>query len=58
MIDTEGGKLMATYKYSSRKGAVGVFDLTQEGKLKPGTTYTIQPVGKWAGETTAVLTMR
>ena len=49
---------MATYKYSSRKGAVGVFDLMQEGKLKPGTTYTIQPVGKWAGETTAVLTMR
>lgn len=58
LIDTEGGKLLATYKYSSRKGAVGVFDLTQEGKLKPGTTYTIQPVGKWAGETTAVLTMR
>ena len=58
LIDTEGGKLMATYKYSSRKGAVGVFDLMQEGKLKPGTTHTIQPVGKWAGETTAVLTMR
>lgn len=57
LIDTEGGKLMATYKYSSRKGAVGVFDLTQEGKLKPGTTYTIKPVGKWAGETTAVLTV-
>ncbi|MGC6588554.1 S-layer homology domain-containing protein [Paenibacillus sp. Dod16] len=57
LIDTEGGKLMATYKYSSRKGAVGVFDLNQEGKLKPGTTYTIKPVGKWAGETTAVLTV-
>lgn len=57
LIDTEGGKLMATYKYSSRIGAVGVFDLNQEGKLKPGTTYTIQPVGKWAGETTAVLTV-
>ncbi|RAR38982.1 S-layer homology domain-containing protein [Paenibacillus sp. MDMC362] len=57
LIDTEGGKLMATYKYSSRKGAIGVFDLTQEGKLKAGTTYTIQPVGKWADETKAVLTV-
>lgn len=58
LIDAEGGKQAATYKYSSRKGAVGVFDLTQEGKLKPGTTYTIKPIGEWAGETTAVLTVK
>lgn len=58
LIDAEGGKQVATYKYSSRKGAVGIFDLTQEGKLKPGTTYTMKPVGQWAGETTAVLTVK
>lgn len=57
LTDADGNKHIATYKYSSRKGAVGVFDLTQDVKLKPGTTYTIKPVGEWADETTAVLTV-
>lgn len=43
-----GDKLTATYKYSSRKGAVGVFDLPANTKLAAGTTYTVTPVGAWA----------
>ncbi|WP_127590342.1 S-layer homology domain-containing protein [Paenibacillus lautus] len=57
LTDADGNNQIATYKYSSRKGAVGVFDLTQESKLKSGTTYTIKPVGEWAGETDAALTV-
>ncbi|MDH6369263.1 hypothetical protein M2444_001041 [Paenibacillus sp. PastF-3] len=43
-----GEKLVATYKFSSRKGAVGVFDITNSGKLAAGTAYTLTPVGTWA----------
>lgn len=57
LTDADGNQRIATYKYSSRKGAVGIFDLTQESKLKPGSTYTIKPVGEWAGETDASLTV-
>lgn len=52
-----GEKLLATYKYSSRKGAVGIFDLQQNGKLSEGTTYTVTPVGDWAGDSQAKLTV-
>ncbi|WP_411503310.1 S-layer homology domain-containing protein [Brevibacillus centrosporus] len=52
-----GEKLLATYKYSSRKGAVGIFDIQQNGKLSAGTTYTVTPVGDWAGDSQAELTM-
>ncbi|CEH29265.1 hypothetical protein AM501_01270 [Aneurinibacillus migulanus] len=57
LTDTEGNKLVATYKYSSRKGAVGVFALTQAGKLTKGTAYTVTPVGEWAGKSKAELTV-
>ncbi|WP_018756348.1 S-layer homology domain-containing protein [Paenibacillus terrigena] len=53
-----GDKLVATYKYSSRKGAVGVFDLTQNGKLTAGTTYTVTPVGAWATATGVTFTTK
>ncbi|MFF2480056.1 S-layer homology domain-containing protein [Paenibacillus sp. NPDC058071] len=43
-----GDKLTATYKYSSRKGATGVFDLANNGKLAADTVYTIEPAGDWA----------
>ncbi|WP_339203853.1 S-layer homology domain-containing protein [Paenibacillus sp. FSL K6-3182] len=43
-----GEKIVASYKYSSRKGAVGVFDLAKDTKLTPGTTYTVKPIGSWA----------
>lgn len=43
----DGHVLTATYKYSSRKGAAGIFELTNEGKLVPNTVYTLNPVGDW-----------
>jgi hypothetical protein len=52
-----GEKLVATYKFSSRKGATGVFDLQQNGKLAAGTTYTVKPVGEWAGDSQVELTV-
>ncbi|WP_339278069.1 S-layer homology domain-containing protein [Paenibacillus sp. FSL W8-0426] len=48
LTSPEGDVLTATYKYSSRKGATGVFDLSGDGKLVTGTTYTVAPVGEWA----------
>jgi len=53
-----GEKIVATYKYSSRKGAVGVFDLTNDAKLTTGTTYTVQPIGAWAASSNVTLTMK
>ncbi|WP_268626794.1 S-layer homology domain-containing protein [Paenibacillus alvei] len=58
LTDAAGNKLTATYKYSSRKGEVGVFDLAQDGKLTKGTTYTVTPVGNWAGASKVELTVR
>lgn len=57
LTSADGEKLLATYKYSSRKGATGVFDLQQDGKLKADTTYTVTPVGDWAGKSQAKLTV-
>jgi hypothetical protein len=53
-----GDKLVASYKYSSRKGAVGVFDLTQNKKLSVGITYSVTPVGPWATSSAVTLTMK
>ncbi|MGE7272850.1 S-layer homology domain-containing protein [Brevibacillus panacihumi] len=53
-----GEKLVATYKYSSRKGATGVFDLQQNDTLKAGTTYTVTPVGDWAGNSQVELAVQ
>lgn len=53
-----GDKLTATYKYSSRKGAVGVFDLAAGSKLAAGTTYTVTPVGPWATASQVSLTTK
>jgi hypothetical protein len=44
----DGHVLTATYKYSSRKGATGVFELANGEKLISGTTYTLNPVGDWS----------
>lgn len=52
-----GDKLVAAYKYSSRKGAVGVFDIIQNGKVSVGTTYTVTPVGTWATSSSVSLTI-
>ncbi|OXM88367.1 S-layer homology domain-containing protein [Paenibacillus rigui] len=53
-----GEKLTASYKYQSRKGAVGVFDIQQNGKLTAGTTYTVTPVGNWATAANVLLTAK
>ncbi|WP_409344569.1 S-layer homology domain-containing protein [Paenibacillus sp. MBLB4367] len=53
-----GDKLTATYKYSSRKGAVGVFDLQKDAKLVSGTAYTVTPVGAWATSSAVTLTAK
>ncbi|HZG14694.1 MAG TPA: S-layer homology domain-containing protein [Candidatus Bathyarchaeia archaeon] len=53
-----GEKLIATYKYSSRKGAVGIFDIQQNGTLTKGTTYAVTPVGDWAGDSEVQLTVK
>ncbi|MDQ0656283.1 S-layer homology domain-containing protein [Paenibacillus sp. W2I17] len=57
LTSPSGDVLTATYKYSSRKGATGVFDLTNDGKLTPGTTYTINPVGDWSVASSVTLTL-
>ncbi|MBB3126744.1 hypothetical protein FHS19_001398 [Paenibacillus rhizosphaerae] len=56
LTNAEGHKLTATYKYSSRKGAVGIFDLAPDSKLVKGTAYTVTPVGEWAGSSRTQLT--
>lgn len=44
----DGSKLTATYKLTSRKGATGIFELNDGGKLVLGTEYKVNPVGLWA----------
>ncbi|OXM85077.1 hypothetical protein [Paenibacillus rigui] len=44
----DGAVLTAQYKVLSRKGPVGTFELQKGGKLLPGVSYTVKPVGKWA----------
>ncbi|RAJ03083.1 S-layer family protein [Paenibacillus pabuli] len=57
LTSPKGDVLTATYKYSSRKGATGVFDLVNDGKLIPGTTYTINPVGDWSVASSVTVTL-
>jgi len=45
---SNGDQLVAVYKYSSRKGATGVFDLANGRTLNSATAYTVKPVGDWA----------
>ncbi|CAM3315858.1 S-layer-like y domain-containing protein [Paenibacillus lupini] len=45
---SDGTTLTAQYKVQTRKGAVGVFELQNNGKLQAGVQYDIVPVGSWA----------
>lgn len=45
---SDGSTLTAQFKVQTRKGAVGVFELQNGGKLVPGVTYEVMPVGTWA----------
>ena len=51
----DGSTLQAQYRYSSRKGAVGIFDLTNGGTLKANVSYTVIPLNNWAIATNVVL---
>ncbi|WP_336784581.1 S-layer homology domain-containing protein [Paenibacillus sp. MMO-177] len=45
---SDGTTLTAQYKVQTRKGAVGVFELQNNGKLGAGVQYEVAPVGSWA----------
>ncbi|KOY15843.1 S-layer homology domain-containing protein [Paenibacillus xylanivorans] len=57
LTSPSGDVVTATYKYSSRKGAAGVFDLVNDDKLIPGTTYTVSPVGDWSVASSVTVTL-
>lgn len=51
----DGSTLQAQYRYSSRKGAVGIFDIANGGTLKAGVSYKVMPLNNWATATNVVL---
>ncbi|MFF2177756.1 hypothetical protein ACFVT8_14970 [Lysinibacillus sp. NPDC058147] len=51
----DGSTIQAQYRYSSRKGAVGIFDLTNGGTLKANVNYMVTPLNNWATATNVVL---
>lgn len=53
----DGSTLQAQYRYSSRKGAVGIFDVKEE-TLKAGGTYKVLPINNWATADNVTLTAK
>lgn len=51
----DGSTLQAQYRYSSRKGAVGIFDVKDQ-TLKAGGTYKVLPINNWATADNVTLT--
>ncbi len=51
----DGSTLQAQYRYSSRKGAVGIFDVSNGDALKANVSYTVMPLNNWATATNVVL---
>lgn len=45
---SDGTTLTAQYKVQTRNGAIGVFELQNNGKLATGVDYVITPIGSWA----------
>jgi hypothetical protein len=43
----DGSKVQAQYRFSSRKGAVGIFDV-KDATLKAGAKYKVVPANNWA----------
>ncbi|QFF97543.1 hypothetical protein PB01_01230 [Psychrobacillus glaciei] len=43
----DGSMIQAQYRFSSRNGAVGIFDI-KDTKLKSGAKYKVVPTNKWA----------
>ncbi|CAM4484910.1 hypothetical protein FHS16_004943 [Paenibacillus endophyticus] len=48
LTGTDGSKLTAAYKLTSRKGATGIFELASGSKLAAGMTYKVNAVSGWA----------
>lgn len=44
----DGKKVEAQYRFSSRKGTVGIFDLQNGATLQQGMKYIVVPMGGWA----------
>jgi hypothetical protein len=43
----DGSKVQAQYRFSSRKGMAGIFDV-KEATVKAGATYKVVPMNNWA----------
>ncbi|WP_163102580.1 hypothetical protein [Peribacillus alkalitolerans] len=52
LIGEDGSELLAQYRFSSRKGATGIFDLLNNQTLNNGVKYTVIPLNNWAGPNT------
>jgi hypothetical protein len=48
LTGSDGSKLTAAYKLTSRKGATGIFELTGGSKLTAGMTYEVKAASAWA----------
>lgn len=44
----DGSSAEAQYRFQSRKGAVGIFDILNDGSLNSGVKYTVEPINNWA----------
>ncbi|OAH55769.1 hypothetical protein AWH48_03590 [Domibacillus aminovorans] len=44
----DGSNIEAQYRFSSRKGPVGIFDVLNDKTLQPGVKYTVVPMNNWA----------
>ncbi|WP_430534500.1 LPXTG cell wall anchor domain-containing protein [Listeria rocourtiae] len=52
---TDGSELTASYRFSSRQGATGTFDVTSGGTLNSAIAYEIIPQNNWAATTDVML---
>jgi hypothetical protein len=48
LVGDDNSILEAQYRFSSRKGAVGIFDLLNNATLISGVKYTVKPLNNWA----------
>ncbi|GGE83655.1 hypothetical protein [Priestia taiwanensis] len=53
----DGSKVQAQYRFSSRKGAVGIFDV-KDKTLKAGVKYKVVPTNNWANADGVTLTAK
>ncbi|OKL37865.1 hypothetical protein [Domibacillus mangrovi] len=44
----DGSNIEAQYRFSSRKGSDGIFDVLNDETLQPGIKYSVVPMNNWA----------